>query len=78
MQTKAEKNLANLLLKSEKKVSQLEQHLNLEKENVKIEKKKNKVLTEKLSRRNLSQTALKEEVIELKKTFRSKYRAYSY
>ena len=78
MQTKSEKNLANLLLKSEKKVSQLEQHLNLEKENVKIEKKKNKVLTEKLSRRNLSQTALKEEVIELKKTFRSKYRAYSY
>ena len=37
MQTKAEKNLANLLLKSEKRVSQLEQHLNLEKENVKIE-----------------------------------------
>ena len=78
MQTKAEKNLANLLLKSEKKVSQLEQHLNLKKGNVKIEKKKNKVLTEKLSRRNLSQTALKGEVIELKKTFRSKYRVYSY
>ena len=69
MQTKAEKNLEKQLLKSEKRVSQLEQSLQSEKQNVKDEKKKNKVLTEKLTRRNLSQSVLKEEVSELKKNF---------
>ena len=77
MQTKAERNLERQLHKSEKRVSQLEQELQLEKKNVKIEKGKNKILTEKLSRRNSSQSALKEEVSELKKTFRSKYRDHS-
>lgn len=67
MSTKAERNTKKELLKSEKRVSELEQTLKLEKEKVKEEKKKNKVLREKLSRRNLSQSVLKEEVRELKK-----------
>ena len=69
MQTKAERNLEKRLVKSEKRVLQLEQYLQLAKADVKQEKQKNKVLTEKLSRRSLSQSALKEEVTELKKNF---------
>ena len=69
MQTKAERNLEKRLVKSEKRVLQLEQDLQLAKADVKQEKQKNKVLTEKLSRRSLSQSALKEEVTELKKNF---------
>ena len=69
MQTKAEKKLDTRLHKSEKKISELEHALQLEKKKFQIERGKNKVLTEKLSRRILSQSALKEEVTELKKNF---------
>ena len=66
---KIQKEQSKKLILAEKRISQLEGKLKLKDEKLKLEKKKSKSLSDKLSRSNSLKSALKEEVSELKKNF---------
>lgn len=70
MHKNALKETEKKLIAAEKENIKLKQSLQLGKEKLQEEKQKNKSLSDKLSRRNQSQTVLKDELTQLKKNVR--------
>lgn len=73
MSSKSQQSAERNLIKAEKEIASLKHKLMQEKESHKTTKEYNKSLKAKLSRRDLSQSSLKEELSTLKKTFDTVY-----